>query len=118
MNAKNNPLLNHAFQFALSIVEFAAKIEETKKFAIANQVLKSGTSIGANIWEAQSPESRNDFVHKMKISAKEATETEFWLMLCKESPLLPDPGDLYSRLTEIKKIQSAIIATCKRNGQV
>jgi four helix bundle protein len=117
MNAKNNPLLNHAFQFALSIIEFSTKIEETKKFAIANQILKSGTSIGANIWEAQAPESRNDFVHKMKISAKEATETEYWLMLCKESPFLPDPGDLSAKLLEIKKIQSAIISTCKRNAK-
>lgn len=116
MNAKNNPLLNHAFQFALSIVEFTSRIEETKKYAIANQLLKSGTSIGANIWEAQSPESRNDFVHKMKISNKEVRETEFWLMLCKESPVLSDPGELTSKLTEIKKIQNAIISTCRRNG--
>jgi four helix bundle protein len=57
MNAKNNPLLNHAFQFALSIVEFTSEIEQTKKYAVANQLLKSGTSIGANIWEAQSPEA-------------------------------------------------------------
>jgi four helix bundle protein len=52
----------------------------------------------------------------MKISNKEVRETEFWLMLCKESPLLPDPGELFTRLTEIKKIQNAIISTCKRNG--
>ncbi len=116
MNAKNNPLLNHSFQFALAIVEFTSKLEESRKYVVANQLLKSGTSIGANIWEAQSPESRNDFVHKLKISNKEVRETEFWLMLCKESPILPDPGILCEKLTEIKKIQNAIIATCKRNG--
>jgi hypothetical protein len=52
----------------------------------------------------------------MKISAKEASETEFWLMLCKESPHLPDPAALLPKLIEIKKIQSAIISRCKQNG--
>lgn len=55
------------------------------KNVIANQLLKSGTSIGANIFEAQSSESRADFIHKMKIADKEAKETEYWLLLCENS---------------------------------
>lgn len=116
MKASDNPILNHTFQFALAIIDFSGAIEATRKYNIANQLLKSGTSVGANVWEAQAAESRNDFIHKMKISAKEASETEFWLMLCKESRHLPDPGPLVPKLIEIKKIQSAIISRCKQNG--
>lgn len=113
MNAKPNPLKSQSFQFALDIVEFTHQLEQTRKYAIANQLLKSGTSIGANIHEAQSPESKNDFVHKLKIAAKEASETDFWLLLCKESPYLPDPGALPGKVNEIQRMLSASISTCK-----
>jgi four helix bundle protein len=53
-----------------------------RKFIISNQLLKAGTSIGANIFEAQYAESRIDFIHKMKIAQKEANETLYWLILC------------------------------------
>lgn len=53
-----------------------------KKFVIAKQLLKSGTSIGANSVEAQNAESKADFIHKIKIAAKEADETQYWLLLC------------------------------------
>jgi four helix bundle protein len=113
MQAKPNPLKTKSFQLALDIVEFTHQIEQLKKFAIANQLLKSGTSVGANIHEAQTPESKNDFVHKLKIAAKEASETEFWLLLCKESPYLPDPGSLSGNVNEIQRILSASISSCK-----
>lgn len=114
MQAKPNPLKTHSLRFALDIVAFTHQLEQSRQFAIANQLLRSGTSIGANIHEAQSPESKNDFVHKLKIASKEASETEFWLMLCKESPHLPDPGDLKDKVNEIQRILSASISTCKR----
>ena len=59
-------------------------VKKQKKIVISTQILKSGTSIGANIREAQSCESRADFIHKLKIAQKEAEETEYWLLLCKE----------------------------------
>jgi four helix bundle protein len=80
---------------------------------VAKQLTKSGTSIGANIYEAQTPESRNDFVHKLKIAAKEASETDFWLEVCRTSPHLPDPEMLGTQLIEIQKMLSASINTCK-----
>lgn len=81
MKATGNLILDKSFVFALDIIEFADQLESKKKYAIANQLLKSGTSVGANIREAQSPESKADFIHKMKIAAKEAEETQYWLLL-------------------------------------
>jgi four helix bundle protein len=113
MKATGNLILDRTFEFAFEIISFTSEIEKTKKFAVANQLLKSGTSIGANAKEAQSPESKADFIHKMKISAKEAQETEYWLELCKYSEELPDPGKLIDKVREISKILTAIITTSK-----
>jgi len=79
---------------------------------IAKQLLRSGTSIGANIFEAQNAESRADFIHKMKVAAKEASETLYWLILCERSTYPFDPA-LPDNLTEIIRILSKIIATSK-----
>lgn len=113
MQARPNPLKTKSFQFALDIIEFNQSLIANRQYVISNQLVKSGTSIAANIYEAQSPESRNDFVHKLKISAKEASETNFWLELCKASPFLPDPALLQGNLLEIQKMLSASITTCK-----
>ena len=71
-----NPVLKLAFDFSLLIIEFCERLESTKKFIVARQLLKSGTSIGANAMEAQNAESTADFIHKFKIAAKEGEETE------------------------------------------
>jgi four helix bundle protein len=113
MKATGNIILDRTFEFAIDIIAFTSEIERTRKFAVANQLLKSGTSIGANAREAQSPESKADFIHKMKISAKEAQETEYWLLLCKYAPELPEPGKLLDKVQEISKILTAIISTSK-----
>ena len=67
---KKNQILELSFEFALQIIEFTELLEEKRKFVIANQLLKSGTSIGANVREAQNCESKADFIHKMKIATK------------------------------------------------
>jgi four helix bundle protein len=77
---KKNVILEKSFEFALAIIEFSEELDNNNKFVIAKQVLRSGTSIGANIHEAQSCESRADFIHKLKIAAKEANEAEYWLL--------------------------------------
>ena len=74
---------------------------------IARQLIKSGTSIGANVREAQNAESKADFIHKLKIAAKEADETEYWLLLCQESDNYPDTEELRSDLTSIIKVLCA-----------
>jgi len=78
---KKNEILELSFEFAVDIIEFSELLEEHKKYIIARQLLKSGTSVGANIRESQNCESSADFVHKLKIAAKEAEETEYWLLL-------------------------------------
>ncbi len=89
-NDKENIIVDLSFQFALEIVDFTEEIRETKRFKLADQLFRSGTSIGANIHEAQNAESKKDFIHKLKIAAKEADETSFWLKLCAESKYLPE----------------------------
>nr|MDA3928442.1 four helix bundle protein [Prolixibacteraceae bacterium] len=72
-----NLILDLSLKFALEIIDYAELLENNRKFVISNQLLKSGTSIGANIREAQSAESKADFIHKFKIGDKEVNETEY-----------------------------------------
>ncbi len=89
MEQKENIVVTRSIDFALNIISFCEHLESKKKFVVANQLLKSGTSIGANIHEAQNAESKADFIHKMKIAAKELEETKYWLLLCEKSPNYP-----------------------------
>ena len=109
-----NRIVDLTFSFALEIIEFSELLEENKKYVIARQVLKSGTSIGANTREAQNCESKADFIHKFKIAAKEADETEYWLLLCKYAKSYPFEDNLLDKLKEIQKIINKIIYTSKQ----
>jgi len=112
-----NEILDLSFDFALKIIEFTETLEENRKFVVARQLMKSGTSIGANIREAQSAESRSDFIHKLKISAKEAEETEYWLLLCQRSKNYPNTTELLNSLLSIQKLLSKIITSAKKNNR-
>ena len=93
---------------------FLLKTLVEKRLSLDNQIFKAGTSVGANVREAQNAESKADFIHKMKISAKEADETEYWLLLCKHSQHLSTPtDDFLQKLKEIQLILSKIISTSK-----
>jgi four helix bundle protein len=110
---KRNEILEVSFEFALQIIAYCEILEENKKYVIARQLLKSGTSIGANIREAQNAESNQDFVHKLKIAAKEADETEYWLLLCEKSTNYLNTKELLTILISIKKLLNSIITTMK-----
>ena len=114
-NISENAIVRKSFEFALTIMQYADALESERKYIIANQLLKSGTSIGANIWEAQNAESKADFIHKLKIAAKEAKETEYWLLLCKSSAGYPAIADKLERLLEIQKLLSRIIHSSKKS---
>lgn len=114
-NYKENEIVKVSFEFALKIIAYCEVLEENKKYVIARQLLKSGTSIGANIREAQNAESKADFIHKMKIAAKEADETEYWLQLCKKSKNYPYIPELEESILSITKLLGKIIGTLKRN---
>jgi four helix bundle protein len=113
----NNLIVKLTFQFALSIIQYCEKLEEARKFVIARQLLKSGTSIGANVKEAQNAESKADFIHKMKIAAKEADETDYWLQLCGMSSSYPPIDNLQQDLLVISKVLNKIISSSKKQSE-
>ena len=110
---KENAILDLSFKFALEVIKFTENLEALKKYNLANQLFRSGTSIGANIREAQSAESKADFIHKVKIADKEAQETEYWLLLCQHSDNYPNCENLLDDILVLKKIMSKIIGTAK-----
>ena len=115
MEIKKNEVVELSFKFALEIIAFSEELENHKKFVIARQILLSGTSIGANVREAQSAESKADFIHKFKIAHKEAVETDYWLALVKSSKNYPDPvKEIEQILVSITKLLNKIIATSKK----
>jgi four helix bundle protein len=113
---RENLIVKLTFQFALEIVKFAELLESMKKYAVSNQIIRSGTSIGANVREAQNAESKIDFIHKLKIAAKEADETEYWLEICNQSENYPVCEELLQKILSIKKVLSKIIATSKASS--
>ena len=114
-NDKPNLIVDKTLKFSLKVMDFVEILEQQRKFVFANQILKSGTSIGANVREAQNAESKADFIHKIKIAAKEADETEYWLTLCSLNKNYPDNPELLLEVVEIIKILSKIISSSK-NG--
>jgi four helix bundle protein len=111
-----NVILVKTINFSLEVIKYVELLESKKKFVIANQLLKSGTSIGANVHEAQNAESKQDFIHKFKIAAKEVEETKYWLVLCKNSESYPDCTYLETLLLEIDKIITKIITSSKNSS--
>lgn len=111
---KDNLIVKLTFEFSLEIIEFTESLNKINKFNLSNQLFRSGTSIGANVKEAQNAESKADFIHKLKIALKEADETEYWLLLCKHSKSYPDSESLLEKLTSITKILNKIIGTSKK----
>jgi four helix bundle protein len=112
-NKEGNLIVELTFNFALKIIKYVEQLEKDKRYIIGHQLLKSGTSAGANVREAQNAESKLDFIHKLKIAAKEADETEYWLLLCKNSDGYANCDELLINCTSIIKVLSKIIASSK-----
>lgn len=113
---KDNLIVKLSFEFALKIIAYSEEIRHANRFEMASQIFRSGTSIGANIREAQNAESKADFIHKLKIAAKEADEVQYWLTLSKESDFYPNPSEeLQKEIQSISLILSKIIATSKKS---
>ena len=103
-----------SFQFAIRIVNLYKYLQEEKKeFVLSKQVLKSGTSIGANINEAQQGQSKKDFLKKMNISLKECTETKYWIELLSATDYMTNEqkGSILSDCIEIEKMLTSIVKT-------
>lgn len=112
-NDKENVIVDLTLKFAVAVIEFCEDLESKKKYVIARQLLKAGTSIGANTYEAQNAESKADFIHKFKLAAKEADETEYWLKVCRLAKSYPTADSLEKDLTVIIKVISKIISSSK-----
>jgi four helix bundle protein len=112
---KENIILNKSFEFACDIIDVYTKLSDLKYYRIASQICGSGTSIGANVREAQRSVSTADFINKMGIALKEAEETEFWFELI-ERKIFPIEEKLKQDLKVIIKILTSIINTSKGKG--
>ena len=113
MNSKPNLIVDLTFNFSLKIIVFSELLESKRKYNMANQLFKSGRSIGANVKEAQGAESKDDFRHKCKVAYKEAEETEYWLSLCKHAESYPFEQDMLDDVQSIIKILGKIISSSK-----
>ena len=114
MKKRENVVVEKSIEFSLLIVTFCEELEKERKYIIAKQLLKSGTSIGANIHEAQNAESKADFIHKIKIAAKELEETKYWLIICERSENYPFNAILKNKINELGLIIYKILSTSKK----
>ena len=113
---KENKLVDLSKQFAVDVVNLCTKVKENKKGNILlNQLLKSGTSIGANIHEANYASSKADFINKFQIALKECYETDYWLGLFAETNMITNNeyADMYNKCSKIRKLLIASINTAK-----
>lgn len=112
------PMTERSFDFAVKIVELNKQLCSGKKeYVLSRQLLKAGTSIGANVVEAQRGQSKPDFISKMNIALKEANETDFWLRLLNRTGYIADIqfNDLKNDIEDIISILTAIDKTAKSN---
>ena len=115
---KDNVIMNKSMAFSVRIVNLSKYLSKEKhEYILSKQICKSGTSIGANVSEAQRAQSTADFLSKMKIALKEANETQYWLQLLHETVYLTDKEfeSIHEDLVEILKILTAI---CKHYPQI
>ena len=113
---KENALINLSKQFAVDIVNICMEIKEHRKTnVLLNQLLRSGTSIGANIHEGNYAASKADFINKFQIALKECYETDYWLGLFKDTNMITqmEYDDLYSKCSKIRRLLTASITTAK-----
>jgi four helix bundle protein len=111
-------LKTKSYSFALRIVKlYQYLVKEKNEFVLSKQILRSGTSIGANIEEANQGQSRADFIHKLSIALKESFETHYWLRLLRDSEILEDKiaNSLLIDCEEVQKLLTASIKTSKKS---
>ncbi len=113
-----NIVKEKSYHFALSIIKLCHKLKSNREFELANQLLRSGTSIGANIEEAIAGQSRKDFISKMSIALKEARETNYWLRLLRDSNIVNSSNikPLINESEELIKILFKIVESTSKNN--
>ena len=113
----NNTIQEKSFRFAVRIVNLCRYLQtEQKEFVLTKQLLKSGTSIGANVSESQQAQSRPDFVSKLNIALKEAYETNYWLRLLHETNFLTDDA-FQSIITDCQELERLLVSIVKTSKE-
>ncbi len=117
---KGNVIRDKSFAFALRLVKsYKYLLEEKREYVLSKQLLRAGTSIGANVREAEQAESQADFIHKMAIALKEANEAEYWIELLTHADYLDKKSSdsILADLHEILKLLTSIIKTTKNKNR-
>lgn len=116
MSSQNRTVLEKSFNFSLDMIKLYKLLLNEKEFVISKQLLRSSTSIGANINEAGAAISKPDFIHKMSIASKEAREARYWLMLLDKSQIVEFHfQDYLAKVDELIKMLTAIVKTSQQN---
>ena len=113
---KDNLIQQKSYAFALEIIDLYRKLGKTNEYVLSKQLLRSGTSIGANVEEAQAGQSRADFISKMSIASKEARETCYWLRLLRDSNTIAN-SEATSLLSEAESLVNILTAIVKSTNQ-
>ena len=115
MAEKENIIQFKSFEFAKRIIALYLELKNEKEYVISNQLLRCGTSVGANVEEAIAAFSRKDFVHKMNIAQKEAREAKYWLRLLSETNIVQSNSDvLLNDVEELIRILTAIVKSTQQ----
>lgn len=115
--SKENVIQIKSFDFALDIIELNRSLIKEKEFVLSKQLLKSGTSIGANVEEATAAQSRKDFISKMSIASKEAREANYWLRLIDKSDLIEiNVSEWLLKSNELVRILTSIVKSTQKNS--
>ncbi len=113
---KQNIIFDKCLDFSLSIIELYKILISKNEYIISKQLLKSATSIGANVSESSAAQSRKDFISKISIASKEARETRYWLILLQKSDLVElDYSEYINKIDEINRILTSIVITTQEN---
>ena len=116
-----SPIDERCFAFAVRVVKLCKALQRSSDvpLPLVNQLLRSGTSIGANVTEGQSAESRADFIHKLSIACKEARETHYWLRLLASAQVVSESqvADLIDEANQLTAILTSITGNAKRNSR-
>jgi len=108
-----------SFQFALGVIKLVKILRDKREYIFADQILRSATSIGANVSEAGAGQSKKDFIAKMSIASKEARETRYWLRLIKEGKIIENDLEYYlDEIEQLIKILTKIVKTSQINLQI
>ena len=115
--AQSNPVREKSFDFALTILGLCRTLQDAREYVVSKQLMRSGTSIGANIEEAVAAESRKDFLHKMNLALKEARESHYWLRLLDASALVPnlEVAAYLKRADELVRLLTAITRSVRNS---